>query len=1635
MNRWKNTLIFRVVSSWIIASFFTSAVMPSNVYAQGVFNLPQPGQMVELSSNFAPVILKGVSIHPEDPLLFDFIVDNGQTELKGRALTSETTKLVKYFLAGLAVPEKELWVNLSPKEKDRIMAEDLSHTDVGRDLLAQDYILKQITSTLMYPEKDLGRKFWDEVYSRTYEKFGNTNVPVDSFNKVWIMPDEATVYQNGNNAFVMSEHFKVMLESDYEAASGAAVVHDKNATMETVKDVVRSVILPVLEKEVNNGRNFAELRQVFHSLILAGWYKNALKESLLNQVYSNTNKVESISIPEKDARERIYAQYLESYQKGVYNYITEEFDRKTQETSSRKYFSGGIIPDKAMNPTVVTGKDAAMRVVANNDKNAKNAKKVQYRMVVEVSDAAQTDSDMQVFANKLAEKRHGYPLALQPYGKQLAPIINMTDEEDKKLLNNMAHVVEKFEPYGSKLMESLLKEYILEQTYTKDQLIQYIHQLMSLVNSSAFVARTDRSTLFAKKVSELEEQDFHFKENVFFRIDRIVKAIADGFSQGQYILELLDEAWHIKGVRFKNADEYFFDLLDGLPILLSNESNALMWTYGKDFYEKVIEIITKQVTGFDSDQAQVAFEEMINAWKMVDMAQSARVLSAINPTRISAWSEMRRLASKGYNLRELELNDPERAEKYRFQLTDDIMVDFSKNYLDDETMKAFLLFADEVKLRESINLMFAGEKINETEGRSVLHMALRNVKRDENTHKLVAASGPVMVDGKDVMPEVIRVLEKMEAFISTIHSGEWKGFSGKIIKNMVNVGIGGSDLGPKAVAEALKPYRIGNVNVYFVSNIDGTAAAEVMRNLDPEETLVNIVSKTFTTQETIQNATTLKNWVLAHYNGDMESIKKHFIASSTAKDLVAKFGIDTQNMFEFWDWVGGRFSVWSAVGLTLATYIGFDNFLAFLQGAHEVDVQFYSQPFNRNIPVIKAFLDIFYANLFGVRSFAILPYDQYLNLLPAFQQQSFMESLGKSVDRNGHFVDYQTGLSVFGAAGTDGQHSFYQKVHQGTDIIPADFIGVLQSQNPLPGHHLGFFSNFVAQPEALAYGVTLEEAKEGLATKYSGDELDWQAAQRTFAGNKPTTSILIRKLTPRAMGALVAMYEHQVAAESFLNNTFAFDQWGVQLGKLVATNQVVPALEDLDKLSIVGLSTASAWAVRAFVEANRGSDVKDAEQKFTLEPYTFAEILKLLERDIDEARVVFTEKSVQIPLVGGQHTVIASFSDQKSTLQLVSSGKQENILYSMTIHEYVLNYLPLKIKTTLENQIKSEIDPAMDQEEGDRKYSRAQLLRIVRRDIIQDKIVKSGDIWMIPLAGGNYTVKAVYNDYESTLSIIPARGSNRPAIYTTTMRPMFFNYPPEKIKRFLENAIKSDEIFDAAQDAVGANEVINVDNAAISKVEKDRIVLAHLYVPNTGWQPIEDMLIEGKLFMQKMHRNNFTSGKSKAESAYSFGVQGQEPLAYVLIVDPEQTRIILSSLDNSDFIRDLVITNNLGGRERQVEYLNSRLSEIVLNRDDNVDNAQQYGGIDIGHGNYLKVIATDAAGVPSFDPVQIQQLQKDLRGLIPVPVGGAQPVNWRSLLGFSTEEGRQDLRLGRNETLPVLFLARRWDVRELESVG
>ncbi|RZK49467.1 MAG: glucose-6-phosphate isomerase [Pedobacter sp.] len=491
------------------------------------------------------------------------------------------------------------------------------------------------------------------------------------------------------------------------------------------------------------------------------------------------------------------------------------------------------------------------------------------------------------------------------------------------------------------------------------------------------------------------------------------------------------------------------------------------------------------------------------------------------------------------NLKQLFEEDPKRFEKYAF-LLEDILVDFSKNRMDDTTLALLVQLAKECQLEEAIQAMYRGDKINQTEDRPVLHIALRN---QSNT--------PIYVDGKDVMPQVNEVLSKMEAFSQRILGGEWKGFSGKAITDIVNIGIGGSDLGPVMVTEALKAYKT-QLNLHFVSNIDGTHIAEVLKQVNPETTLFLIASKTFTTQETMTNAHTARTWLLE--KGAAESdIAKHFVALSTNAKEVGAFGIDTANMFEFWDWVGGRYSLWSSIGLSICLGIGYENFKALLGGAHTVDNHFEKTPFEENIPVIMALLGIWYINFYNAESQAILPYDQYLHRFAAYFQQGDMESNGKQIDRNGQEVDYETGPIIWGEPGTNGQHAFYQLIHQGTRIIPCDFIAPVQSLNPLGEHHNILLSNFFAQTEALMNGKTEEEVSAELkAVGKSESEIAKLSPYKVFEGNRPSNSILVKKITPYTLGSLIALYEHKIFVQGIIWNIFSFDQWGVELGKQLA---------------------------------------------------------------------------------------------------------------------------------------------------------------------------------------------------------------------------------------------------------------------------------------------------------------------------------------------------------------------------------------------------------------------------------------------------------------------------------------------------
>ncbi|MEZ9548571.1 MULTISPECIES: glucose-6-phosphate isomerase [Vibrio] len=527
------------------------------------------------------------------------------------------------------------------------------------------------------------------------------------------------------------------------------------------------------------------------------------------------------------------------------------------------------------------------------------------------------------------------------------------------------------------------------------------------------------------------------------------------------------------------------------------------------------------------------------------------MLKNINPTHTQAWKALTAHfeSAQDMDMKELFAQDAKRFESFSTRFGSDILVDYSKNLIDAETMQHLFALANETEVKSAIEAMFGGDAINKTEGRSVLHTALRN--RSDN---------PVMVDGKDVMPAVNAVLAKMELFTHRIVSGEWKGYTGKEITDVVNIGIGGSDLGPYMVTEALTPYKT-RLNMHFVSNVDGTHIVETLKPLNPETTLFLVASKTFTTQETMTNAHSARDWFLAEA-GDNAHVAKHFAALSTNATAVAEFGIDTDNMFEFWDWVGGRYSLWSAIGLSISLSVGFDNFVELLEGAHEMDNHFASTEFESNIPVILALIGIWYNNFHGAESEAILPYDQYMHRFAAYFQQGNMESNGKFVDREGNPVEYQTGPIIWGEPGTNGQHAFYQLIHQGTKLIPSDFIAPAISHNPASDHHQKLMSNFFAQTEALAFGKTKEAVEaEFLAAGKTAEEVAELVPFKVFEGNRPTNSILVKQINPRSLGNLIAMYEHKIFVQGVIWNIFSFDQWGVELGKQLA-NQILPELAD-----------------------------------------------------------------------------------------------------------------------------------------------------------------------------------------------------------------------------------------------------------------------------------------------------------------------------------------------------------------------------------------------------------------------------------------------------------------------------------------
>lgn len=502
-----------------------------------------------------------------------------------------------------------------------------------------------------------------------------------------------------------------------------------------------------------------------------------------------------------------------------------------------------------------------------------------------------------------------------------------------------------------------------------------------------------------------------------------------------------------------------------------------------------------------------------------------------------------------------------RFDDYSLTFNNQILVDFSKNNINQTTLSHLRQLTQECALDSAKEAMFTGEKINRTENRAVLHTALRN-----------RANTPVLVDGKDVMPEVNAVLAKMKDFCQRIISGEWKGYTGKAITDVVNIGIGGSDLGPYMVTEALRPYK-NHLNMHFVSNVDGTHIAETLKKVNPETTLFLVASKTFTTQETMTNAQSARDWLLKATK-DESAVAKHFAALSTNAKDVEKFGIDTNNMFEFWDWVGGRYSLWSAIGLSIALSIGFENFEALLSGAHEMDKHFRSAPIEQNIPTTLALVGLWNTNFLGAQTEAILPYDQYLHRFAAYFQQGNMESNGKYVDRDGNVINnYQTGPIIWGEPGTNGQHAFYQLIHQGTTLIPCDFIAPAQSHNPLADHHNKLLSNFFAQTEALAFGKTKEEVEaEFVKAGKSLNDVKNIVPFKVFTGNKPTNSILVQKITPFTLGALIAMYEHKIFVQGVIFNIFSFDQWGVELGKQLA-NRILPELADSEKIESHDSST------------------------------------------------------------------------------------------------------------------------------------------------------------------------------------------------------------------------------------------------------------------------------------------------------------------------------------------------------------------------------------------------------------------------------------------------------------------------------
>jgi len=537
-------------------------------------------------------------------------------------------------------------------------------------------------------------------------------------------------------------------------------------------------------------------------------------------------------------------------------------------------------------------------------------------------------------------------------------------------------------------------------------------------------------------------------------------------------------------------------------------------------------------------------------------------LSKINPTKTKAWAELTQHQKHLQHVKIKELFDSNQSRFDEFSLRfNDILIDFSKNLITKETLRLLLDLANETDLKKNINAFFSGEKINETEHRAVMHTALRKLNHN-----------PVFIDGIDVIPQINAAKEKIKEFSNRFCDFQLKGYSGQPLNTIINIGIGGSDLGPVMVTEALKPYQKNGITSYFVSNVDGSHLTEVLKKVNPEHTLFIVASKTFTTQETMANAQSAKDWLLSHSKNE-DATALHFVALSTNIQKVTEFGIRHENIFEFWDWVGGRYSLWSSIGLSIACSIGYFNFEQLLQGAGAMDEHFYNEPFDKNIPVVLALIGIWYNNFWDAHSHAILPYDQYMHRFAAYFQQGDMESNGKSIDRNANKINYQTGPIIWGEPGTNGQHAFYQLIHQGTKLIPCDFIAPAISHHKLGQHHQLLLSNFFAQTQALMLGKSMEEVKNEM--KQAGckeAEINEMAAFKVFEGNKPTNSILAHQIDPKTLGALIAMYEHKIFVQGAIWNIFSFDQWGVELGKQLA-NKILPELHAKTKTTSFDSST------------------------------------------------------------------------------------------------------------------------------------------------------------------------------------------------------------------------------------------------------------------------------------------------------------------------------------------------------------------------------------------------------------------------------------------------------------------------------